>query len=88
MIYTKAAKEAVSKIPKPFGALVHFVEYRIPGQKEGFLLLRIYSEQFDSLTETQRGDVVDYTNRVKRVLSLFGINATLDAVIGWPPEVK
>lgn len=81
MIYTRRMHEAVHKIPVPRGFVMDIIEF---SDGEPFLMLRFYADQWYSFDETQRADCAEYLQRVKDTLTMYGVRATLDPVVGSP----
>lgn len=84
MIYNNDMKAAVRKIrvprigDRPF--IVDIFEFNDPD----FLMIRFYSNQWDKTTEVERGRCAEYLLNVQRTINAFGVDATLDPVIGGP----
>ena len=82
MIYTPEAKKAVHLIPVPNDFVLDIVEF--DAKSVGFILLRFYSDQWDAFSEDERYRCGVYLQTIQRILNLYGINATLDPVVGSP----
>lgn len=75
-------RQAVHSIPVPSNFILDIIEFG--SGPSGFLLLRFYSDQWYAYTDTQRADCAEYMQKVKDVLGVFGVNASIDPVIGSP----
>lgn len=83
MIYTEDISRAVRRIPVPSGFVMDIIEFEGPG---GFLMLRFYSGQWIRFSELERGRCAEYLAKVQQKIGEFGVNATLDPVLGNPPK--
>jgi hypothetical protein len=80
MIYTPAVRNAIKSIPVPHEFIVEFIEYDID-PKRPFMGLRFYESQWEWFTEKERFECLVYLEKVKKILTGFGINATLEPTI-------
>jgi hypothetical protein len=80
MIYTPTIKRAVKSIPVPHDFIVDFIEYDID-PKHPFMSLRFYESQWQWFSEKERLDCLAYLGKVRKILTSFGINVTLEPTI-------
>jgi hypothetical protein len=80
LIYTPEVKRAVKSITVPHDFIVDFIEYDID-PKHPFIGLRFYESQWEWFSEKERMNCLMYLERVKSVLTGFGISATLEPTI-------
>jgi hypothetical protein len=80
MIYTPKIRSAIKSIPVPHDFIVDFIEYDID-PKHPFMSLRFYESQWAWFSEKERLDCIDYLNRVRNILTSFGISVTLEPTI-------
>jgi hypothetical protein len=80
MIYTPQVRAAIKSIPVPHEFIVDFIEYDID-PKHPFIGLRFYESQWAWFSEKERLNCLSYLESVKKVLTGFGINATLEPTI-------
>jgi len=80
MIYTPTIRQAVKSISVPHDFIVDFIEYDIDPTKP-FMGLRFYESQWNWFTEKERLDCIAYLDKVRNVLTSFGISVTLEPTI-------
>jgi hypothetical protein len=80
MIYTPEIKRAVKGIPVPHDFIVDFIEYDID-PKRPFMSLRFYESQWEWFSEKERLNCLMYLEKVRKVLTSFGISVTLEPTI-------
>ncbi len=80
MIYTPEIRRAVKSIPVPHDFIVDFIEYDIDPSRP-FMGLRFYESQWQWFSESERMHCLVYLQKVKKILTGFGINATLEPTI-------
>ena len=80
MIYTPEVRRVIKNISVPHDFIVDFIEYNID-PKHPFMGLRFYENQWEWFSEKERFDCLMYLEKVRKVLTGFGINVTLEPTI-------
>lgn len=80
MIYTPRVRQAVKSVPVPHDFVVEFIEYNID-PRHPFIGLRFYESQWEWYTEKERLHCLTYLEKVKSILTGFGISVTLEPTI-------
>lgn len=78
MLYTQQVKSRVHEIKVPHEFIVDIVEYNM---NPPFLSLRFYESQWMHYTEAERLTCIKYIEQVRKVLTGFGINSTIEPII-------
>lgn len=85
MLYSDKIKKAVRKIPVPTGNFGRFA-VDIVEFDNLFLMLRFYSSQWYAMSESEREMCGVYLQNVQSTINSYGVEVTLDAVLGAPPK--
>ena len=80
MIYTPQIKKEINSIKPPHDLIIDIVEYDLD-PKNPFIGIRFYESQWNYYTEIERLNCVFYLERIRKILTAYGINATLEPVI-------
>ncbi len=80
MIYTEQVRRAVNSIKPPHEFIVDIVEYNLD-PKNPFIGLRFYESQWNYFSESERLRCISYLEKLKSILTGYGISATLEPVI-------
>jgi len=75
VFYTKEMAKRLREIKKP----VHDLEMDVVKYPE-FLALRLYEDNFMQYTGNKKEMVIDYVNKVKKMLETYGVRVELEGV--------
>lgn len=78
MIYTAAMKRDVHSLKPPHDFTIDIVEYDM---KPPFLSIRFYESQWVYYSETERLKCLEYIQKVREILTGYGVPVTLEPVI-------
>ena len=74
VFYTEEMKKRIHEIPKPGMLLMDVVKY------PEFLALRLYEDNFLQFDGSKKERVIDYIDKVKRVIESYGVRCELEGV--------
>ena len=77
VFYTEEMKKAVHQVKKPSMLLMDIVMY------PDFLAIRLYEDNFLQYEGTKKEMVIDYVNKVKKLIESYGVRCELE---GAPSE--
>lgn len=79
MIYTNRMREAVRSIKPPHEFIIDIVVY--DEVQPAFLAIRFYESQWEYYNEKERLDCIIYLEKVRKILTSFGVSVTLDPIM-------
>ena len=74
VFYTEEMKKAIRQIQKPQMLLLDIAKY------PEFLALRLYEDNFLQFEGIKKEMVIDYVNKVKKVIESYGVRCELEGV--------
>lgn len=74
VFYTEEMKKAIRQIKKPNMLLMDIAKY------PDFLAIRLYEDNFIQFDGIKKEIVIDYVNKVKKVIESYGVRCELEGV--------